>query len=131
MLGDRFQWVAIYNDGSVLHQIEPDGTKNAYGDIDRTRLSFFQMREGEMVIVNIPFEPGQRLIWRRRTEMSPGGGKQEAVHIIGKQETVDGENRQVVIALFESDGHTEVSDRYDEEHPWFFPITLHPHEGEE
>lgn len=127
MRQDKYTWRAIYNDGTSLSQVE-----NAYADIDRTKLQTFEILDPNgKVIFSLPLEPTERLIWRRRTEMSPGKEVIETCHIIGKQETVNGENRQVVFALFESDGHVEVSDKWDEKHPWFFPVTIHPAEGEE
>jgi hypothetical protein len=123
-----FTWKAIYNDGTHLNQIDPDGTKHAYADIDRAKLSAFQLiDESGRVVVDIHVNPGQRLIWRRRTEMS-AGNEPVVCHIVGKQETVNGKNYQGVMALFENDGHTEVLGRFEENHPWLYPPQLLPEE---
>lgn len=136
MLADanRFQWRAVYTDGSFLTQINEDGTKNAYADIDRNNLAAFEMWEGTGVrVLSLRFAPGQRLIWRRRVFMSQtneGAGVSEVVHIIGKQQTVEGKNYQGIIGLFESDGRVEVAGKFDENHPFFKPVAVHETEGE-
>lgn len=126
---DQYTWRANYNDSTSLRQIDPDGTKHAYADIDRTKLVSFELLEGENVVLSVPFDPGEKLIWRRRVEMN-SAGVVATVHIIGKQATVDGQNRQVVFGLH-PDGHVDVSDKWDDAHPWYFPVQIHTHEGEE
>ncbi len=121
--------MARYDDGTFLPQIDPSGARHAYQDINRDRLSAFEMWEGSTRIFFIRFRKGQRLIWRRRAEMS-SMGVVEVCHLVGKQETVRGKNYQGVIGLFESDGRIEVIDRFEEDHPWFFPVKIHKEEGE-
>lgn len=129
MPNSLFYWIARYADGTSLCQIEPSGKTNAYADIDRHHLTAFEMWENKTRLFFLIFKPGQRLIWRRRVEMSPSG-LGEVCHIIGKQETINGKNFQGIIGLFESDGHIEVTGKLEEGHPWFFPISVHPNEGE-
>lgn len=130
MLGDKYHWIVRYNDGSSLPQIDSNGKKNAYQDIDRNKLAAFEMWENDKRLVLIRFNKGQKLIWRRRVETSPSGVT-EVCHIIGKQENLNGQNIQGIIGLFESDGRIEITDRFYEGHPWFFPVTIHQSEGEE
>lgn len=124
---DKFKWIAHYNDGSQLKQIESDGSKNAYGDIDRSRLESFELvhRDSNEHVFAMPFEDNQKLIWRRRTDASSG----MVVHVVGKKETVDGKRYDGIAAVFQ-DGSVEVSDRWDDNHPWFANIVPHPEEGE-
>jgi len=130
MQNERYYWIARYNDGTSLNQIDPSGTKHAYADIDRNKLSAFEMWKGDQRLLFIRFKQGQRLIWRRRVETSPGG-LVEACHIIGKQENINGKNYQGIVGLFESDGRIEITDKFDKNHPWFFPVTIHKNEGED
>lgn len=130
LIGNRYNWVAIYNDGTRLSQIESSGKASAYyKDIDRDKLEAFEMWEGGVRVLHIKFRKGQRLIWRRRVEQSPQG-VHEICHIIGKQENINGRNYQGIIGLFESDGRVEAAGRFEEGHPWFYPPTLHPDEQE-
>lgn len=133
MQTDRYIWQANYLDGTSLRQIDSEGNKFAYGDIQRNKLESFDIVDStnDQVMLRVTFTPGDKLIWRRRVEMNPESGVTEVCHIVGKQATINGENRQVVFAFFESDGRTEVSDKFDETHPWFFPVQIHPNEGEE
>lgn len=124
---DRFKWIAYYNDGTLLEQIEDDGSKNAYGDIERDKLRYFDLvdRETNDKAFSMAFESGQKLIWRRRTDAMTG----EVVHIVGKKETVDGKRYDGIVAVF-YDGSIEVSDKWDDNHPWFANVIPHPEEGE-
>jgi len=54
----------------------------------------------------------------------------EICHIIGKQENINGRNYQGIIGLFESDGRIEAAGKFEENHPWFYPPSLHPAEQE-
>lgn len=126
---DKYHWKARYSDGTFLSQINPSGTRNSYQDINRDKLVAFEMWRDTTRVLLIRFAPGQRLIWRRRVEMSPAGVA-EVCHLIGKQETVNGKNYQGIVGLFESDGRIEVADRFEEGHPWFFPVTIHKEERE-
>jgi len=116
-----FKWKAIYEDGTHLDQGE-------YKDINKDKLIAFEIWSGDVKLLSLRFKKGQRLIWRRRIEMSPMGIK-EVCHIIGKQETIDGKNYQGIIGLFESDGRMEVTGRFEEGHPWFYQPQIH--KGEE
>ncbi len=129
MLGNTYHWLVHYTDGTSLPQIEPSGKKNSYSDIKRDKLAAFELWEGNNRLILIRFKPGQRLIWRRRVETSPGGIT-EICHIIGKQEIINGRNYQGIIGLFESDGRIEIAGRFEIGHPWFFPVKIHEHEGE-
>lgn len=129
MQTDRYYWRAKYEDGTSLSQADPSGIRNGYADIDRDRLSAFEIWEGTIRILYIRFRRGQRLIWRRRVEMTQGGAT-EVCHLIGKQETIGGKNYQGIIGLFESDGRVEATGKFEENHPWFFPVNIHPQEGE-
>jgi hypothetical protein len=123
------QWKAVYTDGTHLDQIEESGDKNEYKDIDRDKLQAFELWDEDKRVISLRFSKGQRLIWRRRTIMSPGGIVQQ-FHIIGKQQTVNGKNYQGIIAVFE-DGRVEVAGKFEEGHPFFQPVKIHKDEGEE
>lgn len=127
----KYKWKAIYKNGDTLDQVNTDGSKNGYGDIDRSQLVGFELWDGKFRVFYTKIEPGQRLIWRRRTEMIPGQGQGEVVHIVGKQETIDGENIQGIVCIFESDGRMEATDRFDPNHPWLYPVQPIPEENEE
>ncbi len=130
MLTDKYYWIARYDDGKFLSQINPDGSRNSYQDIQRDKLIAFEMWQESNRVLFIRFKKSQRLIWRRRVEMSPQGIV-EICHLVGKQETINGKNYQGIIGLFESDGRIETAGKFEEGHPWFFPVVVHPNEGEE
>jgi hypothetical protein len=114
-------WKAVYRDGFVLRQIDPDGQKNVYADIDQERLSAFELWDGDDCKLVMPFEAGERLIWRRRTAVIPGQGD-ETVHIVGRRRPV-AEFLEVssVACIFEADGRIISADSFVPEHEWLYP----------
>ncbi len=118
-----FNWVARYRDGSSLYQKDPEtGVESASEHIDRSRVHALELRreDGAPHVVQ-HFEPGQRLIYRRRTAMNAVTGEQFIVHLLGRQETIEGQNVQHISVVFENDGHIECIGRFDEKHAWFYP----------
>lgn len=59
-------WRAVYSDGTVLDQYNGEGEPNGYKNIDREKLSQFQLLKDGKVSFSLILEPGQRLIFRRR-----------------------------------------------------------------
>lgn len=114
----KYEWRATYTDGST-----EQGTKHAYATIDHSKLCLFEIihKETGAVALRIKVEPGQKLIWRSGQSYNT---KQEysVIHIIGKQEKIDGVNRQGFALFHETDGTSEFFDRFDTEHPWLKKI---------
>jgi hypothetical protein len=122
---ERHRWVAVYGDGTIVYQVDPEtGDKSSYEDIDRDRLAVFSLWEWETqrMVVMMRFSKGQRLIWRRRFELSPGEEITNVCHIIGKQEWVNGKKYEGILGFFSDDERIEVAGRFEEGHPWFYPI---------
>ena len=126
---DKLQWVAHYRDGGGLKQVMHDGSKNAYGDIDRDKLETFELvnRETGDRVFMMEFEPGQQLVWRRR--VLPQNSM--IVHFVGKREKRGSENYQSIAAVYQN-GRVELAPggKLDNEHPWLTPPKLHESEGE-
>ena len=82
----EYTWQARYNDGTTLNQIESDGTKNAYLDIERNKLeSFSLLDENAKVVICVLFDDdGEKLVWTRRVYMRMSG-ESITSHIIGKK----------------------------------------------
>jgi len=114
----KYEWRATYTDGST-----EQGTKHAYAAIDHSKLCLFEIihKETGAVALRVKVEPGQKLIWRSGQSYNT---KQEysVIHIIGKQEKIDGVNRQGFALFYETDGTSEFFDRFDPDHPWLKKI---------
>ena len=131
----QIQWKAIYNDGNGLLQYNEDGTENKYTDIDRERLIKFILFEpyvidkefhtiqGHNIKLVIHLNGNKKLIHRRRVAMNISTNTREEVFIVGWQEKIEGKNIQSLSFLFE-DGHIEITDRFHENHPWFYGINF-------
>jgi hypothetical protein len=102
------QWIAHYG-ADTFPQYNEDGSENKYADIDRSRLTAFSLVRDGSVIVRIHMSPDKRLIYRRRIEVRPGGGK-TTCHLAGWQKTVGGENTQSIVCVFEHLNTFEVID---------------------
>lgn len=114
-------WKAIYSDGKSLNQYN-EGTVNKYTDIDRDKLKFFEIYDGDKLILRIHLEEGKRLIFRKRVAQTLTG-KKEVVYLAGWQKTVGKENIQSISYIFE-DGHIEMSGQWKEESNWFYSPNL-------
>lgn len=109
------KWFVLYDNGQVLLQIEPDGKKNAYEDIDRKRLTHFFLYGKDLnrpVFCASFTDDGDKLIWRRRTQKVPGM-EDLTVHIVGK--------RHQYVAMVSSD-NVQIFDNFDES----IAILAHP-----
>lgn len=91
----EYFWKAQYNDGTTLFQVEGD-KKNAYEDIDRSKLEVFSIyRKNEDPVLDIIFDgDGDKLVWTRRVRMYSNDSK-ETFHIVGKK-------GEFILALTES-----------------------------
>lgn len=117
------EWTAIYNDGSILNQYNEDKTENKYVDIDRTRLSEFRLqrpKEGGLVF-SLFLEDGQRLIYRKRTEMTMGGSA-FAFYMVGWQMNINGKNIQSIAYVYESGSPVFMAGQFRDDHPLFYSI---------
>lgn len=119
-IGDRFRWVAYNNDGGSVSQVAASGQKNSYEDLPHDNLRSFELwdwRRNERVLL-VNFKKGERLVWRRRTEMIPGGQIQEVCHIVGK---IGRDGQKGILGIFESDGHIEAVGEFLPTSNWFYP----------
>jgi hypothetical protein len=127
------QWLAVYSDGNVLPQFNQDGSQNAYGDIERSKLSEFHLMDpltGD-VFFSMALEPGQRLIYRRRVSMDGQSGLVNwVVYLVGWQETVGGKNVQSLNWIFPN-GQIINTGRFREDHPIFYSVELVGPENDE
>jgi hypothetical protein len=104
----EISWKAQLANGTQYQKDTP------YENIDRDNLRAFSLVRGEEVIFSVPFKPGQgrRLIWRRRTEMTPGGVA-TVVHIVGKK-------GGFVAAVFDN-GFVLLDDNFSDDNGWLYP----------
>lgn len=120
----NYTWRAIYDDGSELCQFNKDGLENKYTDINRDKLIQFTLWNKDTPILVVHLDGYKRLIYRKRYAVIAFGkrrGQKTLVHIVGWQQTKEGQNTQMICFVFE-DGHIEVVDRFYENHPWFYSI---------
>jgi len=119
----QIQWEAIYTDGNSLHQYNDDGTENTYIDIDRSHLIRFILHDTSGPAIVLDLTKSQKLIYRRRVALNINSKIQEVVYLAGWQENIAGRNIQMLCFLFE-DGHIEVMDRFNKNHPWFYGVNF-------
>lgn len=112
-MGPEITWKAIYKDGTELPQHNKDGTVNKYPDIDRSKLEFFELRQGKKLIFKLHLEPGRKLIVRRRTIQTLMGSNKQVVWMVGWQWNANGRNVQDIAWIFD-DGHMELTGRFKE-----------------
>lgn len=100
---------ANYSDDTFYEWDEDDenAIKNAYLQIDRSKLKSIELSHAGRLLHRLHLERGQRLILRRRVQANIRGEIVNEIYLVGYQETVQGQNRQAITAIF-GDGHTEL-----------------------
>ena len=107
-------WRAVYRDSTSLSQVTEEGKTNKYADINRENLKYFELLDGSKLLFRLHFEPGRRLIVRKRTIGNMFNAKdKKAVWMIGWQWNANGRNVQDIAWVFE-DGHVELTGRFKE-----------------
>lgn len=129
-MNSGFYWRAVYNDGSFLNQYNDDGTNNKYPDIDRVKLEFFELWNGEKLLFRLHLEEGRRLIYRRRVGVAMGVGVTRVIYLVGWQQTINGVNVQDIAYIF-SDGHVELAGKWEDDRTFCAPNLIDCEKGEE
>lgn len=119
-ISDRFRWVAYNNEGGSVSQVAASGEKNSYDDLPHDDLKAFELWDWRMNqrVLLVNFRKGERLVWRRRFEMSPGNAVTEVCHIVGK---IGKDGEKGILGIFESDGHIEAVGEFLPTSNWFYP----------
>lgn len=127
----RYEWRATYSDGTHLDELNVDGSPNKYTNIDRSRLTLFQLIDttDDKPKVTLHLKPSMRLIHRKwqLIHLTPQGRRDETVWIIGWHENRQGINVQMLLFIFE-DGGVEFMDRWDDKKALYAPVILLPEE---
>ena len=98
---------ANYLDNTFFEWDEDTPSERAYQQIDRSKLKGVELFFRGRIVHRLHLEKGQRLILRRRVRMSLSGQTLHEIYLVGYQETIGGQNRQAITAIFD-DGHTEL-----------------------
>lgn len=116
-----FTWAALYSDGEIFPQYEhSSGVERSSERVDRSRLRSFMLygHQGELILTQ-HYDPGQRMIYRRRTEVDSSGGV-VVCHLVGWQRTVGDQNVQHVAYVFEADSRIVLGGKWRDGHRWFY-----------
>lgn len=108
----RYKWSATLDDGLVIKQ---EDKLVGYEELPHSRVRTFELLKDGITKLKINIRPGERFVWRRRTEMAPGRAVMEVCHILAKK--VNG--KWNTIGIFESDGHTEFVEDFLPTSKWF------------
>lgn len=112
-------WKAYYNDDSSLTQYNEDGKENKYKDIERHKLTHFDLiNEAGKKIHRTALHDGQRLIYRRRNFISLGNTEERhLIYLVGWQMTIitpAGEKNITAINYIYEDGSVALDGHRDD-----------------
>jgi hypothetical protein len=129
-MGD-LQWVAVYKDESIVTQYNEDGSESKYSDIDRAKLSEFHIIDADTkeTVYAVALDPGQRLIFRRRSMMAGNGELLGTIILCGWQQNVKGQNVQSIGWVFPN-GSVIQTGRFREDHRIFYGVEFMDFEDE-
>ena len=116
-------WKAVYSDGKSLNQYNEDKSVNKYTDIDRSKLTSFELYNKTKLIFKLILEENQRLIFRRRVSMDFQGNTTMVVYLVGWQKTIGKENIQSISYIFE-EGLIIMGGQWKEKSDWFYAPNL-------
>ncbi len=118
-------WTAVYTDGQTLCQFDKAGAEHSSEEIDRSRLSsiYLNKTNGHVILVQ-HFEPGMKVIFRRRVEQSPGRC-QKVGYLLGWNK---GAQQSINLVLEDclQDYTVENFSGFVENHPWMYPFVPVP-----
>jgi hypothetical protein len=117
-------WIVVYKDETILPQYNPDGSENAYSDIDRENISEFHIIDpgmGNRTVYALALEEGDRLIFRKRHMTSGSGENIGTIYMIGWQKNIGGENVQSIGWIF-PDGSIIQTGKFREDHRLFYGV---------
>jgi len=101
---ERWQWIAVYDDGLVLKQFDDRGRFHQFKEIDQDRLSVFMMTNG-LRVFSIPWNKRYKLIHFYRVTVLRAGTPDEErlkLYCFGYQ---DGTSKVLIVI----DGNDNVS----------------------
>ena len=126
---DTAKWRAVYDDGTFIDEMEPNGTEHAFKEIDFKKLKVFQLiNQQNIAICQVHINGDKRLIFTRRNILITGRrmvlqgdvkvpigiNSHQKVIILGWQRTVHGVNVKSIFYLL-PDGRIEMDDDWHED----------------
>ena len=111
-----FTWKAIYSKNSCLNQYNEDSSENLYKDIDRARLTRFELFNDGKLVYSLFLHKGQRLIFRRRNFISytKDSEKRWTMYLVGYQFNDETGKNYKVLNYIHENGFVELdNDRQD------------------
>ncbi len=127
---DTAKWKAVYNDGTFLSEMDPDGgDQHTFKEIDMEKITAFQLVNPQGIAVcEVKLNNDKRLIFTKRNRMTTGQAYQvkgetripiptrsrERIIILGWQKTVNGVNTKAIFYLL-PDGRIEMDDEWHED----------------
>lgn len=120
------QWSATYRSGETLRQVSPDGSTMSYDALpNRDEIVTFDLvdLDSGRKIFTLHLDAGQKLVYRRRTLISPGV-RTEIVYVVGWRRSIGDVNVQSIAYVFEETGAVEMAGDFRSRHRFFYSPVL-------
>jgi len=119
----KLQWFAELNDGKLVWQFDPERepVEISTDSLPLLEIKNFNLfdEKGKIVFTSY-LDPGDMLIYRRRTKMKMG--QQEPVEICHLAGSKREENIRAIAFIFERSEKIEMRNGFEEKHPWHYGI---------
>ena len=103
---EKWKWVAIYKDDTILKQFDDDGNFHQFKEIDIDNLALWRITDGVRNI-DIPMNPGMKPIhfYQRKRSKTMGSDveQQSTVYCFGYENTQSEETDKLIYMIFEND----------------------------
>lgn len=110
-------WKAMYEDGTEVNQFQSDGVELSSDSISRDHVKSMTLFKGGVPVATLDIEPGQKLVYRRRTTMTVGGPR-DVCHILGWRQRQGDDIKSRVLFYFENKDKVEEIDGFRDYHPY-------------
>ena len=126
---DTAKWRAVYKDGTMLNEVDPDGKEHLFKEIKYGELEVFELiNQQNIPICQVRLGAEKRLIFARRNRKTSGRrmimqgnvkipvpvNSHQIVIILGWQKTINGINTKAIFYLM-PDGRIEMDDQWRED----------------
>lgn len=118
-----YTWLAVYNDGTILPNVNLDNTENSHLKINLSKLQYILFQLPNNKTISIGYKPGYKFIYRRRVKLHQSSGTdKEVIYLLGLYNNTNGNESFDLTWIFE-DGRIFFTDRFLEGNEgWFAPI---------
>ena len=101
---EKWRWVAIYNDNTIIHQFDHEGIFHQLKEVDQAQLNIFRMMNAETgQTIDIDWHPARKLIHFYRNMILENGTVRYRLYVFGYETQIAGTTHKVLMVILPDD----------------------------